>query len=68
MSGDTWRIDLIGQDERLSTSKCRVQTPHPSPVGRRSMVGHQIVALRIRVRFPSITPRVSMHSGDCSGL
>ena len=45
-----------------------VRAPYPSPVGRRSMVGHQIVALRIRVRFPSITPWANMHSGDCSRL
>ena len=32
LSGDTWRIRLIGQDKRLSTFKCRVRTPHPSPM------------------------------------
>ena len=26
------RIRLTGQDERLSISKCRVRTPHPSPM------------------------------------
>ena len=31
LSGDIWRIRLIGQDKRLSTCKCRVRTPHPSP-------------------------------------
>ena len=32
LSEDIWRICLTGQDKRLSTSKCRVRTPHPSPV------------------------------------
>ena len=32
LSGDIRRIRLIGQDKRLLTSKCRVQTPHPSPM------------------------------------
>ena len=27
-----WRIRLTGQDERRSTSKCWVRTPHPSPM------------------------------------
>ncbi len=56
MSDEIWRIRLIGQDKRLSISKCRVRTPHPSPGIRHLMEGRQIVALRIRVRFSSITP------------
>ena len=69
MSDDIWRIRLIGQDKRLSISKCWVRTPHPSPGIRRLMEGRQIVTLKIGVRFPSITLIwASMHSGDCSGL
>ena len=56
MSDDIWRIRLTGKDKRLSISKCRVRTPHPSPCDRRLMAGRQIVALKTRVRFPSTTP------------
>lgn len=72
MSGDIWRIRLIGQDKRLSISKCWVRIPHPSPGSRRLMEGRQIVTLKIGVRFPSITPHgqvcIVAIAADCKSV
>ena len=72
MSDDIWRIRLTGQDKRLSISKQRVRSPYPSPGSRRLMEGHQIVALRIRVRFSSITPHgqvcIVAIAADCKSV
>ena len=51
-----------GQDKRLSISKCWVQLPHPSPGDRRPMAGRQIVALKMRIRFPPITPHMGKYA------
>lgn len=72
MSDEIWRIRLTGQDERLSISKCRVRIPHPSPGIRRLMEGRQIVALKMRVRFSSITPHgqvcIVAIAADCKSV